>query len=61
VLASRLGAKAVELLAEEKSGRVVGLKNNKIIDMEIGEALNLKKEFQRELYDLAADLSRGSV
>ncbi|HYF82690.1 MAG TPA: 6-phosphofructokinase [Clostridia bacterium] len=61
VLASRLGARAVELLAEEKSSRVVGLKNNKIIDMEIGEALSLKKEFQSELYELAADLSSSSV
>lgn len=61
VLASRLGARAVELLAEEKSGRVVGLKNNEIIDMEIGEALSIKKEFKRELYVLAAELSGSSV
>ena len=56
ILASRLGARAVELLAEEKSGRVVGIKNNKITDMEIGEALSMKKEFQKELYELAAKL-----
>jgi len=56
ILASRLGARAVELLAEEKSGRVVGIKNNKIIDMEIGEALSMKKEFQRELFELAAKI-----
>jgi len=56
ILASRLGARAVELLAEEKSGRVVGIKSNKIVDMEIGEALNMKKDFQRELYELAAKI-----
>lgn len=56
VLASRLGARAVELLAEGKSGRVVGIRDNKIMDMEIGEALSMKKEFQRELYELAANL-----
>lgn len=61
VLASRLGARAVELLAEEKSGRVVGIKDNRIIDMEIGEALSMKKEFQRELYELASNLSSGSI
>ncbi len=61
VLASRLGARAVELLAEEKSSRVVGIKDNKIIDMEIGEALDMKKEFKRELYELAASLSSSSV
>jgi 6-phosphofructokinase 1 len=56
ILASRLGARAVELLAEGKSGRVVGIKNNKIIDMEIVEALGMKRKFQRELYELAAKL-----
>lgn len=56
ILASRLGARAVELLTEEKSGRVVGIKNNKIIDMEIEEALSIKKDFQRELYELAAKI-----
>lgn len=56
ILASRLGARAVELLTEGKKGRVVGIKDNKIIDMGIGEALSMKKEFQRELYELAAKL-----
>jgi 6-phosphofructokinase 1 len=57
ILASRLGARAVELLSQGKSGRVVGIRDNKIIDMDIEEALNMKKKFQKELYDLAADLS----
>lgn len=61
VLASRLGARAVQLLAEKKSGRVVGIHDNKIIDMEIGEALSMKKKFQKELYELAANLSGSSV
>lgn len=56
ILASRLGARAVELLTEGKKGKVVGIKDNKIIDMEIGEALSMKKEFQQELYELASKL-----
>ncbi len=56
ILASRLGAKAVELLHEGKSGRVVGIKENKIIDMEIAKALEMKKQFQKELHELAAKL-----
>lgn len=56
LLASRLGARAVELLAEGKSGRVVGIRDNRIIDMEIGEALSMKKEFHKELYELAVKL-----
>jgi len=56
ILASRLGARAVELLAEGKSARVVGIRDNKLIDMEIGEALSMKKDFPRELYELAIKL-----
>ncbi|MFZ5351750.1 MAG: 6-phosphofructokinase [Bacillota bacterium] len=57
ILASRLGAKAVELLIEGKAGRVVGIRDNKIIDMEINEALSMKKKFDYELYELANILS----
>ena len=57
ILASRLGARAVELLIEGKAGRVVGMKDNKIIDMDINEALGMKKEFKSELYDLVLNLS----
>ncbi|MDD3704962.1 MAG: 6-phosphofructokinase [Clostridiaceae bacterium] len=56
ILASRLGAKAVELLADGKSARAVGIRDNKLIDIEIGEALSMKKEFPLELYELAAKL-----
>ncbi|MCX7885567.1 MAG: 6-phosphofructokinase [Caloramator sp.] len=57
ILASRLGARAVELLIEGKSQRVVGIKDNKIIDVDITEALNMKKESIDNLYDLAQILS----
>ncbi len=57
VLASRLGARAVELLAEGKGGRVVGIKDNKIVDVDISNALSMKKEFDHELYKLATTLS----
>ncbi len=56
ILASRLGERAVELLNSGTGGRVVGIKNNAVIDIEINEALSMKKEFKRELYELAAKL-----
>ena len=56
ILASRLGARAVELLAEGKSARVVGIRDNKLIDMDIAEALSMKKVFPRELYELSIKL-----
>lgn len=57
ILASRLGARAVELLVEGKSKRVVGIRDNKIIDLDITEALNMKKETDNDLYNLAKILS----
>lgn len=39
VLASRLGVKAVELLLENKTNLMVGLKNNKVISTEINDAI----------------------
>ena len=41
VLAARMGAKAVEVLLEGKTSRVIGIKGNKIIDQDIDEALDM--------------------
>ncbi|MEG0772738.1 6-phosphofructokinase [Clostridium sp.] len=57
ILASRLGAKAVEVLLEGKSARVVGMKNGEIIDMDITEALSLEKVFNEKLYEISRALS----
>ena len=57
ILASRMGSKAVEVLREGKSARVIGIKNNKIMDMDIKEALNIEKVFDDELFKLSISLS----
>lgn len=57
LLASRFGAKAVELLIEGKKGRAIGISGNKIIDMDINEALDLEKTVDEDLYELARVLS----
>lgn len=57
IMASRMGKRAVELLIEGKKNRVLGFKCNEIIDMDIDEALGMKKVFNQELYDLASVLS----
>lgn len=57
ILASRLGNRAVELIIEGKTARVVGMKNNKIIDLDISEALSLENEFDEEAYEIAKVLS----
>jgi 6-phosphofructokinase 1 len=59
LLASRMGARAVELLKEGIGGRVVGIKDNKIFDMEIHEALAMKRVFHNELFQLSDILSNS--
>jgi len=57
ILASRLGAKAVELLLEGKSSRVGGIRGNKIVDDDIEEALAMESKFDDELYNISKILS----
>lgn len=57
VLASRLGARAVELLIEGKGGRAVGIENNKLVDYDIIEALEKKHTLDLELFKLSKELS----
>ena len=57
ILASRLGAKAVELLVEGKSSRVVGIKCNTVVDYDIEDALSMESKFDNELYTVANILS----
>ena len=57
VLAAQFGMRAVDLLLEGKGGRVVGIRNNAIIDEGIGEALKMKREFQTDLYNRTRILS----
>ncbi|MBO9130616.1 6-phosphofructokinase [Bacillus sp. 165] len=57
VLASRLGARAVELLLEGKGGRCVGIQNNKVVDHDIIEALAQKHTIDLEMYRLSQELS----
>ena len=57
VAASEFGYYAVQLLAEGKGNRVVGLQNNKIVDYDIQEALSMKKDFEYDLYKIADEIS----
>lgn len=52
VMATAMGYHAVELLEKGIGNRVVGLKNNEIYDVDIQEALAMKKPFDDDLYDI---------
>lgn len=51
MLAAQFGNKAVRLLNEGIGNRAVGIRENKIIDMDIIEAVSMKKTFNYELYE----------
>ncbi|MDP4085992.1 MAG: 6-phosphofructokinase [Bacillota bacterium] len=57
VLASRLGARAVELLIEGKGGRAVGIEKNHLVDYDIIEALDKKHTLDLDLFKLSKELS----
>ncbi|MEF9916309.1 MAG: 6-phosphofructokinase [Lachnospiraceae bacterium] len=57
VYASLMGAKAVELICEGKSNRVVGYKHGEYIDFDINEALKMRKGIPDYQYDIAKALS----
>ncbi len=51
MLAAQFGNKAVRLLKDGIGNRVVGIRKNEIIDMDIIEAVSMKKTFNYELYE----------
>ena len=51
MLAAQFGNKAVRLLKDGMGNRVVGIRKNEIIDMDIIEAVSMKKKFNYELYE----------
>lgn len=56
MLAARFGTRATELLLQGKTNRVIGIKNNKIVDLNITEALSETKQIDKHLYDMASKL-----
>ncbi|MDD3138619.1 MAG: 6-phosphofructokinase [Lachnospiraceae bacterium] len=57
VYASIMGSKAVELLIEGKTNRVVGYKHGDFMDFDINEALAMHKGIPDYQYDIAKELS----
>lgn len=57
VLASRLGAHAVELLLEGKGGLAVGIQNNQLVAHDILEILDQPHTIDSKMYQLSQELS----
>ena len=58
VYASIMGAKAVELLEEGKTNRVVAYKHGEFLDFDIQEALTMKKDIPEDQYEISKLLIR---
>ena len=58
VYASIMGAKAVELLEEGKTNRVVAYKHGEFLDFDIQEALNMKKDIPEDQHEISKLLIR---
>ncbi|MGG7162773.1 6-phosphofructokinase [Clostridium ihumii] len=57
ILASKLGARAIELLIDGKTARAVGMKNGEVMDIDIKDALAMEKDFDQKLYYISRALS----
>ena len=57
VMALRMGYYAVELLANGQKNRIVGVKNSKLVDYDIEDALNMQKGYDEKLHSVLRVLS----
>lgn len=57
VIASEMGYYAVELLEKGIGNRVVGMKDGKVYDVDIQEALAMKKPFNERLYRICNEIN----
>lgn len=57
VIASQMGHKAVEVLLQGKSDRVIAMKSGRIVDYDITEALNMERVFDEALMEIAMQIS----
>ena len=58
VMASAMGAKAIEILAEGKTKRIVAWKNGVFCDYDIEEALEMQKDLNDDLWEISRKLCR---
>jgi 6-phosphofructokinase len=58
VYASLMGSRAVDLLVEGKTKRIVGMKDGKLADYDIEEGLSMKKDVDQYMYEMSIRLSK---
>lgn len=58
LLATRMGARAVELLLQGESGVAIGIRSNQIVHLDIDQAISVRDRLNMELYELAQVLAK---
>lgn len=58
MLASRMGVRAVEVLLQGESSRVIGIRDNKITDDDIDEALAMPRKFDENLFNISEMINK---
>ena len=59
LIATMTAAKAVDLLYDDEDSKAIGVFNGKVVALDLQEALEVKGEFNRDLYDLSNVLGKG--
>ncbi|MFO7636003.1 MAG: 6-phosphofructokinase [Clostridia bacterium] len=57
VMASRMGAKAVETLKDGRINRVISLRDNRLVDLDLKEALTMEKSIDSDMIRLSRILA----
>lgn len=57
IMASQMGSRAVDLLTQGIGNRVISIRDNKIVDFDIFEALKMTKTIDMKDYELAHEIS----
>ncbi|SDB07541.1 6-phosphofructokinase [Eubacterium oxidoreducens] len=57
VFATTMGCKAVDLLCEGASNRIIAIKNGELVDYDIDEALAMKKSIPEYFYQISRNLA----
>ena len=57
LLASRLGARAVDMILRGETGKMIGVRARELVATALEEVLQRKRELDLELYELAGILS----
>lgn len=58
VIGTQFGYHAVQLLQKDIGGRAIGISKNKIVDVDIIEALSMEKKLNKNLYKMAGVVSQ---